>query len=464
MDEYKDLPKLDMVLHPQIKTEFELFEGDYVPQDGLSAHCQPKKGILVTIQELMETIQQPQGKPSVIIGQPGSGKTILMKRMARKLMVANKLHCDQQVGWWESLYKMFLGESRDYEVVLFMNIRDLPDCSDGTLGNVILNPWLIGLNAEEFRYGLQAIAENKLRMKIFFDGLDQATWEPQCYKKIGMFQRESTGLIFGNILSGQLLSHVPITASSREHSVALLSIEMRPQFVAALVGFSDAHAKSLYCQIMGPGSSKDWDTLRKSNPAMHSMCLTPLFLIFYMITKKRNPEDPPDCASGVMVSIVQIFTECDHFKKFCGDRSLLSKLEKMAFQGTKEKRVVFDKRDLEMFDLAFGEISDIIIRVPGFSILAQKILDGMFRFFFSHQTLQEILSALFVVDMDYRSFQHLVDVEFQNPHWSVVRSFTCGILNNERVKRRMTLLMPKSSMPSFYNLHRCTGNLIRHSI
>lgn len=411
-----------------MKTGFNLYTGDYIPNDGFSAQIQPKTGKLISFDEYIEELLENRDRPCLVIGQAGSGKTTLLKGLANTLIQREGLGLKNQ----SALLKCFGGRNKDFNAVFYVNIRDLPTSNNASLAQILFSPSVIvDLTSDEAQHGLAAILKNDINIIILLDGLDQASWNPDASERVGPWDKSSTAKIFGNILSGHLLPEIPIVISSREHFVACLPEDMRPQFVNALVGFSEQDAMHLYTEVMGDGAHKDWNELKTTNPRMMYMCLTPLFLTFYMIVKTSHKDVTPDCASGVMVAIIEILRQTRHMKS--NVTKVISKLKPMAFQGTKEQRVVFEVKDLANYEIDYTTVNEIIIRVAD-STLGQRILEGMHRFFFCHQTLQEILCAIHAAEKPLEDFKAFVDEELHKDYWSVVRCFLCGILKNPKVR------------------------------
>nr|XP_039255371.1 uncharacterized protein LOC120332233 [Styela clava] len=135
--------------------------------------------------------------------------------------------------------------------------------------------------------------------------------------------------------------------------------------------------------------------------------------------------------TGVMLNIFQILTESEHIRDKVNIAGILNKLKKIAFTGTSEKRVVFESKELQDSGIDTKTIRDIVVKVPGSSMFRQNLLDGQYRFFFSHQTIQEILAALYVCEMNLPEFEDFVQHHLHLDHWSVVRRFLCGSLIND---------------------------------
>lgn len=100
----------------------------------------------------------------------------------------------------------------------------------------------------------------------------------------------------------------------------------------------------------------------------------------------------------------------------------------MAYQGMLEGRVVFRLSDLKQFDLTGQDIRDLMIKVPGKTVLSRHLLKGDFLFFFCHQSFQEFLSASFVAEMKSRQFSRFNANHLHKDRWSVVRTFVSGII------------------------------------
>lgn len=58
-------------------------------------------------------------------------------------------------------------------------------------------------------------------------------------------------------------------------------------------------------------------------------------------------------------------------------------------------------------------------------------MEGHYRLFFCHQSIQEMLTALCIIEKDLEEFQQFVCNKLHQSKWSVVRRFVCGVLLNE---------------------------------
>lgn len=421
-------------LNPQLKRNVDLSHHEYVPLDGLSARSECKIGNSVTMTNYIKELQNSESRPCAVVGCPGSGKTIFMKRLAKKIIASNRRRDHE---FWGKVRRMFRRGINMYDVTVYLNIKDFENLENVTLAQTVFNPDVTGLTAEEAQHGLHAILQKKIQAMMVFDGLDQTSWLPDAGKEVGPWTKTATALIFGNILTGHLLSEVPIAISSRQHSVAHLSQDMQPAFVTSLCGFNEADAKSMYSQVIGGSAEQDWDKLRNSNPGLLHMCLTPVFLLYYVITRRRDPAKPPDCTSGVMVGIVQILLESSDTLTSDDAVQLIIKLKQMAFKATRNRQTIFSKDDLKQFEISYCDVMNMNITES--NMISQKILQGTpQKIHFCHQSLQDILTALHVAGMAFEDFVQVVDGEFDDANWSVVRMLTCGVLNNCRVLSKIS--------------------------
>ncbi|XP_077970473.1 protein NLRC5-like [Styela clava] len=371
-------------------------------------------GKFVTIRQLTEGFHSKKNRFIAIVGPAGSGKTTITKRLVHASFE------DSSVLFFRRWFK------KSFDVIYFVNIRDLLE-SDSITAMELLFGNITDLSEKSHQYGYEWIIENQEKVIFFFDGLDQATWSLSGpHPKINHKEKASTPTVVYNVITGHLFPRVKIVISSREHSIASLTIDLRPQLIYALVGLSPDDVKRLFIALLGDIGQKQWDRMCSTSPAIIPLSSVPVFLIYNAIVQKFNPENPPDTMTGVMLEILDILLKSQHVR----DKQVLHKLKEMAFRAMSEGRVVFTKDELLKFGIDPDSIQDLAIKVPGRTRASHCLLEGTQQIYFSHQVIEENLAAMFVSEMGVGDFEDFVKEFIHQDHWSVVRKFVCGIILN----------------------------------
>ncbi|XP_077969779.1 uncharacterized protein LOC144424379 [Styela clava] len=104
---------------------------------------------------------------------------------------------------------------------------------------------------------------------------------------------------------------------------------------------------------------------------------------------------------------------------------------------TKTTRSTFDdseykvRRRYQDFIWLRGKLEEAnpthLIPVPGKNMFNQHLMEEDHLMFFSHQ---EVLSALYISNMDSTTFRTFIQTEFRDDHWAVVRHLLGGIILN----------------------------------
>ncbi|XP_077966902.1 protein NLRC5-like [Styela clava] len=283
------------------------------------------------------------------------------------------------------------------------------------------------LSEESLLCGYEWIIENQEKVVFIFDGLDQATWFLiRRHRKINHHERASTATVMYNIVTAHLFPRVQIVITSREHCIASLTAELRPQLIYGLVGLTPDDVKRLFIALLGDIGQQQWDRMCSTSPAIIPLSSVPVFLIYNAIVQKFNSENPPDTMTGVMLEILDVLMRSQHVR----DKQVLHKLKEMAFRAMSESRVVFTKEELLKFGIDPDLIQDLVIKVPGRTRASHCLLEGTQQIYFSHQVIEENLAAMFVSEMGLHDFEEFVKEFIHQNHWSVVRKFVCGILLN----------------------------------
>nr|XP_039258108.1 uncharacterized protein LOC120334672 [Styela clava] len=379
-----------------------------------------------------------------LVGQAGGGKTTTMKRTAQGVLVANGL--DNESNAKMGLFaRLFREQKSRFKFVHYLNFRDLY-VSRGLTPEDALDPCelLFGKFApisdiydQTVRVGYTWLQEHQSEAIFFIDGLDQATWNLEGnYNNMKYTDKSSTATIIYNLLSGNLFPNIRLVISSREHGMASLPLKLRPQLFIALAGLERNDAKKLFTAIVGKTGEESWNKMTLQSPTLVPLSSVPLFLIFNAIVHKSNPKNLPDTMTDVMTQVLDIFMHSSHTQEK-SIITVLHNLMRMSFEGTNEKRVIFNNDDLENAELTKQMIRDLIIEVPGRGTpVNQRLLEGDTLMFFSHQILQEFLSALYIANiMDLATFKAFVTNEIHKDHWSVVLRLLCGTLFNQKIKK-----------------------------
>ncbi|XP_039258506.2 uncharacterized protein LOC120335072 [Styela clava] len=397
-------------------------------------------GQLITMNKLSEQISDESCNYIAITGQAGSGKTTIMKRVSRSVVVANELvkKARRAKGTFSQLFRR---KKRQFRFVHHFGFKDMP-VSNATRPEKALSPCdlLFGKIAPGFKNleveeGYKWVIEHDYECIFFFDGLDQAMWNLHGnHNKMNYFDKSSTATIMYNILTRNLFPRAKIVISSREHKIASLPLELRPPFITALAGLDPEDIKKLFVSVLGETGEESWNKLTVQSPSLIQFSSVPLFLLLNAIVHKFNPAYQPDTMTDVMIQILHIFMRSDHAQERENMKQNIQKLMKMSFEGTKEKRVIFTIDDLKKVGLHSDEVRDLIIKVPGNNMLSQHLMEGDNLMFFSHQILQEILASLYIANMDLATFKSFITEEIYNDHWSVVLRLLCGIIFNPDIK------------------------------
>nr|XP_039263689.1 uncharacterized protein LOC120339593 [Styela clava] len=437
----------DFEVNPQLREVPDFYRGEMAPkvteyniEPGFSVKkSEEKYGELISLDELVEQLRSKKYRYTAMIGQAGSGKTTMTKRLAGRLQIADKAPADEK-----------LKPERRFEFFHHLEIKNIP-IFNGTTEDDKISPHelLFGkiepvLAEPAVEGGYEWMQENQSKCILFLDGLDQATWSliEKKHNKMRYTDKSSTATIMYNLITGHLFPKMTIVISSREHRIARLPLELRPQFMTALAGLNLDDVKRLFIAVLGDTGEKAWEKLTMQSPALIAFSSVPLFLIYNAIVCKFNPEKLADTMTEVVLEILRIFTRSDHIHEFKQKKDkqiqqILCNLMKMSFDGTKEKRVIFTIHDLEKVKLESREVNSIIINVPGKSMFNQRLMEIDHLMFFSHQVIQEILSALYISNMDSTMFRNFVETEIEGDHWAVVRRLLSGIILNPDIESKL---------------------------
>ncbi|XP_077972823.1 uncharacterized protein LOC120337199 [Styela clava] len=415
----------------------------------------------ISVNKLLEHLGDSSCRSVVLVGPPGSGKTVALRRLAEDVFAVNTLFKDARPD--SRLLSATLNKSKcRFKFVHYFNLRDLLVSYSITPEEAVDPCFLLfgqfapGLKNIEVREGYIWTQNHQSECIFFLDGLDEVPWNlERNYNKMSYTDKSSTATFMYNFLSGNLFPNATLVISSREYGIASLPLELRPQMVIALAGLDQEDIKKMFVAVLGETGEESWNKLTVQSPSLVQFSSVPLFLILNAIVHKLNPENPPHTLTDVMIQIIHLFNQSRHVR-YTRHQDIRNLME-MSFKGTKAKRVIFTDNDLKKVGLRPDDVRDLMVYVPGNGI-TQPLMRGDHLMHFSHQIFQEILACLYIANMDLDIFQSFVTTEIHGDHWAVVLKFLCGIILNENTATKFIKeLIDVSSLAS-------KKEILRHKI
>nr|XP_039269360.1 uncharacterized protein LOC120344290 [Styela clava] len=113
---------------------------------------------------------------------------------------------------------------------------------------------------------------------------------------------------------------------------------------------------------------------------------------------------------------------------------IMQNLMALSLDGMERGIVVFTKYDFEKHDLDIDDIKDLVISVPTPDkniVCDQNLLEEDYSFFFVHQTIQELLAACEMANLNLLQYKELIDKQIHTSKYGVVRQMLCGLLFNK---------------------------------
>nr|XP_039248747.1 uncharacterized protein LOC120326500 isoform X1 [Styela clava] len=493
------LQEPDFIVNPQIRKVDRFYKGEMAPgvteykiEPSLSLKANDVEvGSFISLHDLVMELAKKDLNRIALIGQAGSGKTTTMKRLVQvvyelqqdkkgNLFIINEESTDDNVSTKTPSVETFsdsiatsenltsensLAETFSIEdssrkplantslhkrkklkyfflFIHHMSIKDILSFKGNGRDEAISPCDLLfgGNNSELSRQDLEGgyewVKKHQSRCILLLDGLDQATWSLHgVHNNMEYHDKSGTGTIMYNFIARKLFPDMTIVISSREHRIASLSYELRPSLIIALAGLNSNDIKRLFIAVVGENGEQTWEKLVLQSPALVSFSSVPLFLIFNAIVHKFNPENPPNTITEVILQILHIFMRSGHtLEKQIVE--ILRRLMKMSFEGTQEKRVIFNIKDLRKVKIHSEEVRDIIIKVPGNNMINQHLMEGDHLMFFSHQILQEVLTALYIADMEPSKFHAFITNNMRADHWGVVLRLLGGAVLNPDIEQK----------------------------
>ncbi|XP_076812585.1 protein NLRC5-like isoform X1 [Clavelina lepadiformis] len=401
------------VVHPGI-TQIPFYEGKsapkeerYQPSDKLSKlpkyqREEPKR---IHFDELL---RKDGGSSFIsIIGYPGSGKSVLSKRLARSYTWPH------HICW----HRKFMD----------MNYRDKL-----TIEELICKKALPGLDDDTSAQAFNWLVENDDKATLIFDGFDQAEFElkgnsPKEDYQTPMHVRD----IMANLCSKHFLPNCRLIFTSRPHSMIFVPKSLRPSSTLLLGDLAPADMKKMFVAYTGTKSDEIWTKLNNNAPNLVPLCHNPLMLQMIISSQFHPSKRIGDATTltRVFATVVENLRRSENLRYQEDFNELVLKLSQVAYNATKNGTVVITTKQLRKIDLDPSTVQDIVIQLFAHDgATNSRVFDGDCRLYFCHQTFQEFFAAFYIIyQMLVKDFKAFMKNLFKD-HWSVVRRFTSGLL------------------------------------
>ena len=251
--------------------------------------------------------------------------------------------------------------------------------------------------------------------------------------------------ILYNLFVGNLLPGSKILSSSRQHTIVKYGGDLRPDRIISLEGLSNESIDNLVYGFLGQEKGH-WvlEYFKTKCPVLYILGRIPAFLVFSLIgLSARIDEDTftPKTISGIMMNLMESLVHSKHLVKLGSlhehdFNKIISMLKKLSFDGMKEGRVLFSEQDFKAVGLNANEVTDLVVILPGRVDFITRLMLGESVMFYSHQSIQEFFSALYIAEMESGDFKSFISDKIHESNFLTIRRMLAGILLDPEVRRK----------------------------
>ena len=386
-----------------------------------------------------EDILNHENKNILIVGRPGIGKTLCCTKILRDWASNKVFHKtpDDKIHFDAAFFVKF----RLFNAATDLSLRELLTRSTYSPRNK--------LDEEVWNY----ILENPQKVLLIFDGIDEfkdnskigtENRKPQFENSVD--EKMPLSAIYAKLTTGKLLKGAAVLTTTRP--TALSCIESIPfDKIFEILGFSSEQVEE-YVTKFAEEDKEAGEIVRRHitrNINILTLCYIPAscFIIYsslFKMVKFYAPQSPhlPTRLTDIYKKAVKIFylrhneeLRNKHFTRedFESDdlppeeEKKFEKLEKMAFEGIKEGRLVFGGNEVRGM-----EDSALFHRLLDRETVALKREQ---QFCFIHLTMQEFFAARHLANMSETELRNFVSMNIEDGKWQLVFQFLAGLMNEK---------------------------------
>nr|XP_058958520.1 NACHT, LRR and PYD domains-containing protein 3-like [Pocillopora verrucosa] len=386
-----------------------------------------------------EDILNHENKNILIVGRPGIGKTLCCTKILRDWASNKVFHKtpDDKIHFDAAFFVKF----RLFNAATDLSLRELLTRSTYSPRNK--------LDEEVWNY----ILENPQKVLLIFDGIDEfkdnskiGTENEKPQFKNSVDEKMPLSALYAKLTTGKLLKGAAVLTTTRP--TALSCIESIPfDKMFEILGFSSEQVEE-YVTKFAEEDKEAGDTVKRhitSNINILSLCYIPAscFIIcssLFKMVKFYTPRglNLPTSLTGIYKRAVKIFYlrhneefRDKHFTRedFESDElpreeeKKLEKLEKLAFEGIKEGRLIFGANEVRGM-----EDSALFHRLPDREV---DSFSSEGQFCFIHLTMQEFFAAKHLTNMSETELKTFVQMNIKEGKWQLVFQFVAGLMENK---------------------------------
>lgn len=365
-----------------------------------------------------ENLVDDNKKRNAILGDAGCGKSVTLRRLVKK--AANKK----------------ITSMKDQELVIFLEMKNLTEEEPMHIWEFITGAAGATLEMENKRSLFRWMLKNEKKVVFFFDGLDQYPYELADERPPikDYYSKVTVKRVLRDMFACHLFKNSKMLFTSRQFAMKGLPEDCWPNHITNIGGLEKETAESLILEV---GGEACLTYLKKENIPLLDMSSNPLYLTFAIATYNLKCRNCPHTQTGVILCIISNFFHCSHAR--ISSAELIPKLCSLAFEGTLHRKVTFTSKDFINHGINPTEVGDIFVTLPDKSqtVVKNSIIRGDWAFYFMHQSLQEMFTAL-MITQNFSLIKHL-----SSDYFEVVERMIYGICCNPENRGYLDLLQGK---------------------
>jgi len=356
------------------------------------------------------------GNVVAVIGNPGIGKTTSMKKWVDQLVHGQMI--------------------AEVTFLFFVFIRNINFQKEASLLQFLLSgvlpQWKHSKDSDD--WWLHKISTDR-NVVIALDGLDEAAVDNLTAPApvVNIYDRAKPLHFLLNLINGKLLPYARIIVTSRPNQLYHLHINHKPKFVVEILGLDEEAQNELGIQICCDKYKQVQETLQK-NATVFAYCYVPVNFILTIHYLMENSSDTD------FVSMTKVLSSaCGKYSRgeqLRGENPKIAQLSKLAWNGFRQKQIVFGEVDFQQVDLDEITVQSFLSTslVDNSDGIAQTILNGDKRIYFSHLIWQEFFVAVYLMLLASANEFKEVFEGLSDDRWEVVAQCLYGLCNARVMK------------------------------